>query len=130
MTASGRPDNGHDEGRGRYGEHPDTVHDGLRLVADWMDEADRLISRAFQAAGQQRRNEGDQVQQDMRRLADWFAAHLEAAQSAWAYVKREHDIDAEPCPVTSHGDDGGWHCATVGPHGDGQHTNAAGDATW
>ncbi len=37
--------------------------------------------------------------------------------------------DVDPCRVCSHGSDG-WHCATVSPHGDGQHTNAAGDAQW
>jgi len=83
------------EQQGRYGDHPDTVHDGLRLVADWMDEADRFINQAFASRGVQRRNTGDQVQQDMRRLADWFAAHHDAAVSAWAYVKREFDVAGE-----------------------------------
>lgn len=73
--------------QGRYGEHPDTINDGLRQVADWMDEADRFIDRVFDAHGQDRANSGDQVQQDLRRLADWFAAHPESAEAAWAYVK-------------------------------------------
>jgi hypothetical protein len=74
---------------GRYGEHPDSVQDGLRLVADWMDEADRLIDRAFAAQGRVRGNRGDQVQQDVRRLAEWFAVHPEAAADAWAAVKAD-----------------------------------------
>jgi len=34
-----------------------------------------------------------------------------------------------PCRSRSHGADG-WHCAVEGPHGEGQHANAAGDVTW
>lgn len=86
---------------GRYGDHPDTVSDGLRLIADWMDQADQLIDRTFAAHGKMRANQGDQVQQDVRRLADWFAAHPEVAEQAWSYVCNPN-VNTQVCPECPH----------------------------
>lgn len=64
------------------GRQPDTVQDALRSLADWLDEADRLIDRLAASRGIERHNSGDEVQQDMRRLALWFDDHPEASASA------------------------------------------------
>lgn len=58
----------------------------LRSLADWLDEADRLIDRLAAARGIPRDNAGDDVQQAMRHLADWFTARPDTAREAWDYV--------------------------------------------
>ena len=50
--------------------------------------------------------------------------HLRVAVAGYCPVH-----EPAPCRVYSHGTDG-WHCAVQGPHGDGEHTNAAGDGRW
>lgn len=66
---------------------PDTVTTALAALADWLDGADQLIDRLAKARNIPRPNSGDDVQRDLRHLADWFTAHPEAAAQAWAYVR-------------------------------------------
>lgn len=47
------------------GQMPETAQDGLRALADWLDEADRLIDKLAAARMLPRPNSGDEVQQDM-----------------------------------------------------------------
>lgn len=63
---------------------PLTAQDGLRQLADWLDEADRLIDALADARGMERRNSGDEMQQALRGLATWFQANPDAAREAWA----------------------------------------------
>jgi hypothetical protein len=71
---------------GQPGQRPATVQAGLRQLAEWLDEADRLIDQLAKMRMLRRPNSGDAVQRDMRRLADWFEAHPIEAVDAWAYV--------------------------------------------
>ena len=70
---------------------PPNVMSALTEVADWLDEADRLIDRLAEARGIVRRNSGDDVQRDLRMLAIWFADHPESAADAWATVQKLTD---------------------------------------
>lgn len=71
------------------GERPTSVVVALHALADWLDEADRLIDRLAAARGIERRNSGDETQQDLRALADWFGGHPALAAEAWAHVTDE-----------------------------------------
>lgn len=76
-------------------ERPDGIVDALRQIADWMDEADRLINIVFATHDRQRTNVGDQVQQDLRALAVWFHAHPDAAEAAWDHIAA---VTGDPTP--------------------------------
>lgn len=67
---------------------PATVTDALRTVVDWLDHIDRLAANVAAAKGVPNPIEGQEVQRDMRVLADWFAAHPEAADAAWQHVRQ------------------------------------------
>lgn len=69
-----------------YNGRPTTVPEALVEVAAWLDVADQFIDEAFARRGQVRPNPGDEVQRDLRRLADWFTANPDAALSAACYL--------------------------------------------
>jgi hypothetical protein len=73
---------------GYHGTFPPTVHGALRDLADWLDAADQLINLLADLHGKERPSNGDDVQQDMRCLADWFAAHPAVGANAWTYVRK------------------------------------------
>lgn len=65
---------------------PATAQEGLRDLADWLDEADRLVDALAKSRGMERRNSGDEMQQALRGLAAWFEVHPDEAADAWAYA--------------------------------------------
>lgn len=73
------------------GERPKTVSKALWELADWLDEADRLIDRLAAAKGIERHNSGDDIQTDMRRLSRWFHEQPECDAHAMAYLKHFDD---------------------------------------
>lgn len=70
-----------------YNGRPTDVVEALRGVADWLDTADKFVDEAFRIRGKVRPNAGDEVQRDMRHLAEWFAARPEESASAARYMR-------------------------------------------
>jgi hypothetical protein len=70
----------------RNADRPGTAHEAMRGLADWLDEADRLIDTLAKAKMLPRANSGDGVQRDLRALADWFEAHPATDAEAWKHV--------------------------------------------
>jgi len=75
------------------GKRPETISKALWELADWLDEADRLIDALTEAQGVERRNSGNDVQKDMRRLSRWFHEQPECDAHASAYLQHFDEDD-------------------------------------
>lgn len=65
---------------------PTDVADAMERVVEWMDEADKLITRVFEANKKERTNKGRAVQRDLLAIADWMRAHPGTADKLQGYL--------------------------------------------
>ena len=103
------------------------IEDAPTDLSEWVDVAILAFDGAWRAGHEPQAIidavRAKQARNEARVWPDWRTADPDKA------IEHDRTADASPCHVYSHGASG-WHCAVQGPHGDGEHTNAAGDVRW
>lgn len=65
-----------------------TASEALLYVAEYLDLTDKLVLAIGRMRGDKKTVTTDEVQLDLKALAEWFGLHPEIAQDAWEHVKR------------------------------------------